>query len=32
VVLEMAGKLPPGAARELHHQLSSTLARGLRAG
>jgi AcrR family transcriptional regulator len=32
VVLEMAGKLPPGSARELHHRLSSTLARGLRAG
>jgi AcrR family transcriptional regulator len=31
VVLEMAGKLPPGSARELHHRLSSTLARGLRA-
>lgn len=32
VVLEMAGKLPPGAARELHHQLSSTLAKGLKPG
>ena len=32
VVLEMAGKLPPGSARELHHRLSSTLAKGLRAG
>ncbi|HEY8572116.1 TetR/AcrR family transcriptional regulator [Phenylobacterium sp.] len=32
VVLELAGKLPPGAARELHHALSSTLARGLRPG
>lgn len=30
VVLEMAGKLPAGAARELHHQLSQTLARGLK--
>lgn len=32
VVLELAGKLPQGAARELHHVLSSTLARGLRPG
>ena len=32
VVLEMAGKLPPGAARELHHQLSATLAKGLKPG
>lgn len=32
VVLEMAGKLPPGAARELHHQISATLAKGLKAG
>lgn len=31
VVLELAGKLPPGAARSLHHDLSATLARGLRA-
>ena len=31
VVLELAGKLPPGAARALHHELSATLARGLRA-
>jgi AcrR family transcriptional regulator len=29
VVLEMAGRLPAGAARDLHKQLSSTLARGL---
>lgn len=32
VVLEMAGKLPPGAALKLHDRLSSTLARGLKAG
>ena len=32
VVLEMAGKLPPGTARDLHHRLSSTLAKGLAAG
>ena len=32
VVLEMAGKLPPGAALKLHDRLSSTLARGLRVG
>jgi AcrR family transcriptional regulator len=31
VVLELAGKLPPGAARKLHHDLSTTLAKGLRA-
>src|ERR1043165_8836719 len=31
VVLELAGKLPPGAARKLHHDLMSTLAKGLRA-
>jgi AcrR family transcriptional regulator len=30
VVLEMAGRLPPGGARSLHHALASTLARGLR--
>lgn len=30
VVLELAGKLPAGAARTLHHEISSTLARGLR--
>jgi AcrR family transcriptional regulator len=32
VVLELAGKLPAGAARKLHHELSSTLAKGLRPG
>jgi AcrR family transcriptional regulator len=32
VVLEMAGKLPKGAARDLHHRLTATLARGLRPG
>jgi AcrR family transcriptional regulator len=32
VVLELAGKLPAGAARELHHALTSTLAKGLRPG
>ncbi|WP_296598611.1 TetR-like C-terminal domain-containing protein, partial [Phenylobacterium sp.] len=32
VVLEMAGKLPPGAAKDLHHQLSATLAKGLKPG
>jgi AcrR family transcriptional regulator len=31
VVLELAGKLPPGTAHALHHDLSATLARGLRA-
>ena len=30
VGLELAGKLPPGAARELHRHLSGALARGLR--
>jgi AcrR family transcriptional regulator len=30
VVLEMAGRLPPGGARQLHQALASTLARGLR--
>jgi AcrR family transcriptional regulator len=30
VVLELTGKLPPGAARRLRHELSATLARGLR--
>jgi len=30
VVLELAGKLPAGAARTLHHDLSATLAKGLR--
>lgn len=29
IVLEMAGKLPPGAARDLHHRISSTLSKGL---
>lgn len=32
VVLEMAGKLPPGAAKDLHHQISATLAKGLKPG
>lgn len=32
VVLEMAGKLPEGAARDLQHKLSQTLARGLKPG
>lgn len=32
VVLEMAGKLPPGAARDLHHRISATLAKGLKPG
>lgn len=32
VVLELAGKLPPGGARELQRALASTLARGLRPG
>jgi len=30
VVLELAGKLPKGAARELHHAMNSAMARGLR--
>lgn len=30
VVLELAGKLPPGAAKTLQHKLAQTLARGLR--
>ena len=30
VVLELAGKLAPGTARKLHHELMSTLAKGLR--
>jgi AcrR family transcriptional regulator len=30
VVLELAGKLPRGAADRLHHQLAQTLGRGLR--
>ncbi|MDZ4372078.1 MAG: TetR/AcrR family transcriptional regulator [Phenylobacterium sp.] len=29
VVLEMAGKLPPGAARDMHHRMSQALAKGL---
>ncbi len=29
VVLELAGKLPPGAARETHHHMTSALRRGL---
>jgi AcrR family transcriptional regulator len=32
VVLEMAGKLPPGAARHLYDRIGSTLAKGLRPG
>ena len=32
VVLEMAGKLPPGAAMQMHHRIASTLAKGLTAG
>ncbi len=32
IVLEMAGKLPPGAARRLHERVGSTLAKGLRPG
>ena len=32
VVLEMAGKLPPGTAHDLHHQISATLAKGLKPG
>ncbi|MDO8379258.1 MAG: TetR/AcrR family transcriptional regulator [Pseudomonadota bacterium] len=32
VGLELAGKLPPGAARELHRHLNHALARGLRPG
>ena len=31
VVLELAGMLPPGGARDLHRKLDATLARGLRA-
>ena len=30
VVLELAGKLAPGTARTLAHELSATLAKGLR--
>jgi AcrR family transcriptional regulator len=29
VVLEMAGKLPPGSAHDMHHRMSQALARGL---
>ena len=32
VVLELAGKLPTGAARELHRAMNSAIARGLRPG
>lgn len=32
VVLELAGKLPPGSARHLHRALATTLAKGLRPG
>ena len=32
VVLEMAGKLPLGTAKGLHHQISATLAKGLKPG
>jgi AcrR family transcriptional regulator len=32
IVLEMAGKLPPGAARKLHERIGSTLGKGLRPG
>jgi AcrR family transcriptional regulator len=32
VVLELAGKLPPGSARQLHRALGTTLAKGLRPG
>ena len=32
IVLEMAGKLPPGAARSLHERIGATLAKGLRPG
>ena len=32
IVLEMAGKLPPGAARRLHERVGSTLAKGLKPG
>jgi len=31
VVLELAGMLPPGGARDLQRKLDATLARGLRA-
>jgi AcrR family transcriptional regulator len=29
VVLEMAGKLPPGSAHDMHHRMSQALAKGL---
>jgi AcrR family transcriptional regulator len=32
VVLELSGKLPPGAARELHQAMNSAMAKGLRPG
>jgi AcrR family transcriptional regulator len=32
VVLELAGKLPPGAARELAHSMNSAMSRGLKPG
>lgn len=32
VVLELAGKLPKGSARSLHHAMNSAMARGLRPG
>jgi hypothetical protein len=32
VVLELAGKIPQGAAREIHHALATTLAKGLKPG
>ncbi|MCR5877123.1 TetR/AcrR family transcriptional regulator [Phenylobacterium sp. J367] len=31
VVLEMAGKLPPGTAQRMHHTIAQTLGKGLRA-
>jgi AcrR family transcriptional regulator len=32
IVLEMAGKLPPGAARSLHERIGTTLGKGLKPG
>lgn len=32
VVLELAGKLPPGTAKDLHHALGQAISRGLRPG
>lgn len=32
VVLELAGKLPPGTAQELHHAMGQVISRGLRPG